>query len=43
MTTAPNTYTEFRPLATAHHGYDVQRVRRDFPILVQKVHGKPLV
>lgn len=43
MTTAPNTYTEFRPLATAHHGYDVQRVRRDFPILSQKVHGKPLV
>src|SRR5579864_2751849 len=44
MTTAPNTYTEFRPVATAaHHGYDVQRVRRDFPILSQKVHGKPLV
>ena len=45
MTTAPNTYTEFRPPATAaaHHGYDVQRVRRDFPILGQKIHGKPLV
>jgi len=44
MTTAPNTYTEFRPVATAaHHGYDVQRVRRDFPILAQRVHGKPLV
>jgi cysteine desulfurase / selenocysteine lyase len=27
----------------AHHGYDVQRVRRDFPILAQRVHGKPLV
>jgi cysteine desulfurase/selenocysteine lyase len=43
MTTAPNTYTEFRPLTPAHGGYDVQRVRRDFPILGQKVHGKPLV
>ncbi len=43
MTTAPNTYTEFRPLAPAGHGYDVQRVRREFPILGQKVHGKPLV
>src|SRR5436305_14768656 len=24
-------------------GYDVQRVRADFPILKQRVHGKPLV
>jgi cysteine desulfurase / selenocysteine lyase len=24
-------------------GFDVQRVRRDFPILSQKIHGKPLV
>ncbi|MSO56079.1 MAG: cysteine desulfurase [Acidobacteria bacterium] len=24
-------------------GFDVQRVRRDFPILAQKIHGKPLV
>src|SRR5947209_2526895 len=24
-------------------GYDVQRIRADFPILRQKVHGKPLV
>ena len=23
--------------------FDVQRVRRDFPILSQKIHGKPLV
>ncbi len=23
--------------------YDVQRIRADFPILKQKVHGKPLV
>jgi cysteine desulfurase/selenocysteine lyase len=43
MTTAANTYTEFHPLAPADRGYDVQRVRRDFPILAQKVHGKPLV
>jgi cysteine desulfurase/selenocysteine lyase len=43
MTTATNTYTEFHPLATAHRGYDVQRIRHDFPILAQKVHGKPLV
>jgi cysteine desulfurase/selenocysteine lyase len=44
MTTAPNTYTDFRPPAVAsHRGYDVQRARRDFPILGQKVHGKPLV
>src|SRR5438270_5024683 len=28
------------PLAA---GYDVQRVRADFPILKQKIHGKPLV
>ena len=24
-------------------GYDVERVRKDFPILAQRVHGKPLV
>ncbi len=24
-------------------GYDVGRVREDFPILKQKIHGKPLV
>src|SRR5678816_2820824 len=24
-------------------GYDVERVRRDFPILAREVHGKPLV
>jgi cysteine desulfurase / selenocysteine lyase len=33
---------------TPHHvyaarGFDVDRVRRDFPVLDQKVHGKPLV
>jgi cysteine desulfurase / selenocysteine lyase len=24
-------------------GFDVERVRRDFPVLAQKIHGKPLV
>jgi len=45
MTTAPNTYTDLRPSAPAasHAGYDLRRVRRDFPILAQKIHGKPLV
>jgi len=28
---------------TAASGFDVERVRRDFPALHQKVHGKPLV
>ena len=31
--------TSTRPLTA----FDVQRVRRDFPILNQKIHGKPLV
>jgi cysteine desulfurase/selenocysteine lyase len=26
-----------------HTGFDVQKVRRDFPILSERVHGKPLV
>ena len=44
MTTAPNTYTDIRPpAASAATAYDVRRVRRDFPILAQEVHGKPLV
>jgi cysteine desulfurase / selenocysteine lyase len=29
-----------RPPAT---GYDVERIRRDFPILSRRIHGKPLV
>jgi cysteine desulfurase/selenocysteine lyase len=29
--------------AAERRGFDVERVRRDFPILTQKVHGKPLV
>ncbi len=31
------------PLRAAGTGYDVERVRRDFPILSRTVHGKPLV
>src|SRR5262249_37099683 len=27
----------------AAHAFDVERVRKDFPVLNQKVHGKPLV
>src|SRR5215211_6879075 len=29
--------------AEARTSFDVQRVRRDFPILSERVHGKPLV
>ncbi len=29
--------------ATARTSFDVQRVRRDFPILAERIHGKPLV
>jgi cysteine desulfurase/selenocysteine lyase len=32
-----------RPARTAARTFDVQRVREDFPILHQKVHGKPLI
>ncbi|HZD95202.1 MAG TPA: aminotransferase class V-fold PLP-dependent enzyme, partial [Candidatus Sulfotelmatobacter sp.] len=31
------------PEIHAAHGFDVQKIRRDFPILHQKVHGRPLV
>ena len=31
------------PLTGIGSAFDVQRVRRDFPILGQKIHGKPLV
>ncbi len=34
--------TTFSDLVTASH-FDVKKVRQDFPILHQKVHGKPLV
>ena len=38
MTTA-----EPMPASRASNGYDVARLRRDFPVLHQEVHGKPLV
>jgi cysteine desulfurase/selenocysteine lyase len=31
------------PRADTHASYDVSRIRQDFPILQQTVHGKPLV
>jgi len=33
----------FRSAAVAEPRFDVQRIRGDFPILAQQVHGKPLV
>jgi cysteine desulfurase/selenocysteine lyase len=39
MSTAAKTPHEIHPA----RAFDVQKVRRDFPILHQKVHGKPLV
>src|SRR5215510_13179492 len=42
MNAATNTFTEIQsPVKPA--GFDVARIRRDFPILGLKVHGKPLV
>jgi cysteine desulfurase/selenocysteine lyase len=34
---------EVSPITASAHGFDVQRVRADFPALHQQVHGKPLV
>jgi len=31
------------PIAAARHRFDVERIREDFPILKEKVHGHPLV
>jgi cysteine desulfurase/selenocysteine lyase len=39
MSTAAKTPHEIHPA----RAFDVQKVRRDFPVLHQKVHGKPLV
>ena len=38
---APRAAAGRKPAKAA--GYDVERVRKDFPILAQRVHGKPLV
>ncbi len=44
MSIAANTVTrEMHPFSVALAPYDVEKVRRDFPILQQKIHGKPLV
>jgi cysteine desulfurase/selenocysteine lyase len=38
---APGTARAFAP--DAHPAFDVQAVRRDFPILSERVHGQPLI
>src|SRR5271154_5854754 len=43
MTTAARKLDAEKRPATVSDGLDVARVRADFPILQQKVHGKPLV
>jgi len=44
MTTAANVVTgTFPPVAGRRSTFDIERVRREFPILHQKVNGKPLV
>jgi cysteine desulfurase / selenocysteine lyase len=43
MTTAARKLDAQLSPAPAVGGFDVERVRADFPILQQKVHGKPLV
>ncbi len=34
---------DLTPAATSSRGFDVERIREDFPVLRQKVNGKPLV
>jgi cysteine desulfurase / selenocysteine lyase len=41
MTAANSVFWEPRPITTS--GFDVEAVRRDFPILLKKVYGHPLV
>ncbi|HMF09177.1 MAG TPA: cysteine desulfurase [Thermoanaerobaculia bacterium] len=42
MSTAPSVSGGIRPAPIAAP-FDVERIRRDFPILSQQIHGKPLV
>jgi len=42
MSTAPSVSGGIRPAPIAAP-FDVERIRRDFPILSQRIHGKPLV
>ena len=39
----PANIFDFKEVTGDRAGFDVGRVRRDFPILRQKIHGKPLV
>ncbi len=44
INTVPGLDPELVPaLDVAHRGFDVGSVRRDFPILEERVHGKPLI
>src|SRR5579872_4997476 len=43
MTTATTVHAPYPRAATELDSLDVQRLREDFPILKQTVHGKPLV
>ncbi|WP_414441866.1 family 2A encapsulin nanocompartment cargo protein cysteine desulfurase [Burkholderia sp. 22PA0106] len=40
---APAASTSTSPFAGAHPPFDVNAIRRDFPILAERVNGKPLV
>ena len=43
MTTTTSEVAGTRCSARARKGFDVQKIREDFPVLKQTVHGKPLV
>jgi cysteine desulfurase / selenocysteine lyase len=43
MSASPRNAVPAREGASASRPYDVERVRRDFPILTRTVHGRPLV
>ncbi|HKS96626.1 MAG TPA: cysteine desulfurase [Terriglobia bacterium] len=43
MATTSTTHAAISSKRPSTHAFDVERVRKDFPILKQKVHGKPLV
>jgi cysteine desulfurase/selenocysteine lyase len=41
--TAPDERALGTILGEAHPGFDIRAVRRDFPILAERVHGRPLI
>ncbi len=41
--TSPEVPKQGQPLSLPQDGFDVEAVRRDFPILHQQIHGKPLI